>query len=161
MTTQMQTDTAGPRSQDLPAPVPMGRPHDGIAAVLTALSWAAFLYFTGMTWPGGEDAVWGGFVIAVLAVCASQIYFCRAHVGTLTLKHVKFGFFGWVAFGLIFAILVPFVMPAFYAGVHGQMVVYVLGCLAIPALVMTPAQMLLRANQRKAEQLKELGANPR
>lgn len=147
--------------QDSAEPMPLGAPHDGIAAVLTALSWAAFLYFAGMYWQAGETGTWTGFVLAVLAVVGSQAYFCRAHFGTWTLKHLKLGLFGWIALGAVFMIMLPWVMPAFYAGVDGQMVVYVLGCLAIPTLIMTPTQMLLRANARKARQLEELGVNPR
>lgn len=151
MTTQVQTtmETSAPEHEA--ARTPVGSPHAGVAAALATLSWAAFLFFWGIYWGDdlGAQALMGGLAVAAAAL-AAQMYLVRAHTPRFTLTHLRMGFLPYLVIIPAFVILVNRVMEAFYLGVEGNLVVYALGCLAIPALVFTPIHLLLRNLVREA-----------
>lgn len=151
MTTQVRTTTETRAPEHATTRTPLGSPHAGIAAVLATLSWAAFLFFWGITWGDGLGAqtLLGGLALAA-AVLAAQMYLLRAHTPRFTLTHLKMGYLPYVVIIPAFVVVMNSVMEAFYRGVEGNLAVYVLGCLAIPALVFTPIHMLLRDSARRA-----------
>lgn len=162
MMTQTQAGTATLSSERTTKPGPLGPPHDGIAAVLVTLSYAGLLFVAGL-YVGNDGAFLQMLVVfaALAAAIATQAYFIRAHYPGLYLSGARRLALLFLIVVPAFFILVNWVMGAFYRGVDGDLLIYALGCVAIPALVVTPVQMILRASTRRIERLEEVGVRPR